>query len=168
MKDATMTDETVYDNNATVNSEVATEVQVELLDMSYIQVANNSCCALGDEDFADESQDVKEEGTPDGYCDVTIQVGPLLDKMRQICQQHVFKGGNGSFRALKPALECCRILWIVLSRIICARNFLTECIRSCCHTKHPRRNPPSRTPIRMPSMQPCLNSPEIAFTEELE
>ena len=33
MKDATMTDETLYDNNATVNSEVETELQAELLDM---------------------------------------------------------------------------------------------------------------------------------------
>ena len=33
MKDATMTNETVYDNNATVNSEVETELQAELLDM---------------------------------------------------------------------------------------------------------------------------------------
>jgi len=105
MKDVTMTDETVYDNNATVNSEVATELQEELLDMSYIQVADNSFFALGDEDDGEESQDGNEEGTPDGCCDVTIQVGPLSEEMRQIYQQHVFKGGNGSFRALKPALE---------------------------------------------------------------
>jgi hypothetical protein len=105
MKDATMTDETLYDNNATVNSEVATELQDPRLDMSYIQVADNSFCALGDEDYGEESQNGNEEDTPNGYCDVTIQVGPLSDEMRQMYQQYVFKGGNGSFRALKPALE---------------------------------------------------------------
>jgi hypothetical protein len=84
MKDATMTNATVYDNNVTVNSEVGTELQEELFDMPYIQVADNSFCALGDEDYGEESQDSNEEGTPDGYCDVTIQVGPLSDEMRQV------------------------------------------------------------------------------------
>jgi hypothetical protein len=46
MKDATMKDETVYDNNATVNSEVATELQEELLDMSYIQVVCSASALL--------------------------------------------------------------------------------------------------------------------------
>jgi hypothetical protein len=100
-----MMDETMYDNNVTVDSKVATELQEVLLDMSYIPVADNSCFSLGDDDNGEESQDGNEESAPNGYRSVTIQIGPLSDEMRQIYQQHVFKGGNDSFRALKPNLE---------------------------------------------------------------
>jgi hypothetical protein len=58
------------------------------------------------DDFVGEDfQNGYEHGPPNGNESITIQVSPLSDEMHEIYQQHVFKGGNGSFRALKPTLE---------------------------------------------------------------